>query len=271
MAAGLARRSLDASPLLVVKVLVPGHKSFFFPVTSFMSLATLSKKTATLHSRRSGVTTDQSYVPRGSREASPYVGFSLVGTHRSRGGIGRSPGIDTGSGTPFRGVHPVGWGGTYGRYPQVVSLNGRVAAPSPSNTVLCGSVSSRTAIRQRFAGLYTGTFPQVWVQPVYTGPLVDNASQGAYIEQRRVAALQPCASDGGSTNDPGATCTGSCPPRPVAKGAPVTAGEVAIRRYPTCGVPPFPGPSHASGRSVGVFSASGSGAPSSSFTVTPPV
>ena len=44
------------------------------------------------------------------------VGFSINGGHRNIGGIGRDMKMSK-SGTPYRGTEPIGFGGTYGRYP----------------------------------------------------------------------------------------------------------------------------------------------------------
>jgi hypothetical protein len=94
-----------------------------------MSLATFKKKSVTksLGTKRSGKPPGGYWLPQGPfvnnkiplneaiKNYGP-VGFSLNGTHRNKGGVGKEMKMSK-SGTPYRGTHPIGWGGTYGRYP----------------------------------------------------------------------------------------------------------------------------------------------------------
>jgi hypothetical protein len=51
-----------------------------------------------------------------SIHAPPNSGFSVTGAHRNVGRVGKHMMMSQ-SGTPFKGVHPRGWGGKNGRYP----------------------------------------------------------------------------------------------------------------------------------------------------------
>ena len=58
------------------------------------------------------------------------VGFSINGGHRNVGYIGKTYGMSK-SGTPYRGVHPIGFGGTYGKYPSA-TLVGQYSGAVPN-------------------------------------------------------------------------------------------------------------------------------------------
>ena len=100
-----------------------------------MSIATLKKKTTNYMSsatKRSGKPPGGYWLPQGPfgkpgslssvmlQDATSHfgpVGFSINGSHRSSGGIGRDMKFSK-QGTPYRGVNPIGWGGIGGQYYQ---------------------------------------------------------------------------------------------------------------------------------------------------------
>jgi hypothetical protein len=124
------------------------------------------------------------------------VGFSLNGPFRSVGRVGQSMRMSK-SGTPFKGVYPRGWGGTYGKY----------ATPLPSynvNEVLVEGqqqfyikqsvLSTYGMLRNKYKWAYNGQYPNVWVQPNYGGSWQsDTKSQGNYIHT--VASANDCVTD----------------------------------------------------------------------------
>jgi len=132
------------------------------------------------------------------------VGFSLNGSHRNIGGVGRDMKMSK-SGTPYRGVQPVGYGGTYGKYPSATLVGPYSGAikPTGSDTPVVQPVlnsqrpntmgtqylyikpsvlSTNGMLDKRYRWIKTGTFPNYWVQPNYTGNLTDTASQSVYIK-----------------------------------------------------------------------------------------
>lgn len=117
------------------------------------------------------------------------AGFSINGGYRNKGSVG---GINTSTtGTPFKGIHPKGNGGRRGRYarpPPVMNVG--VSRSQTSGTqgkyIKPSSLSTRGMLRQKYKYLYSGTYPNYWVQPNYTGSLTDNKSQSAYIRTRAI-------------------------------------------------------------------------------------
>lgn len=115
------------------------------------------------------------------------VGFSLNGSHRSIS-VGKDMKMSK-QGTRFRGQHPYGNGGNGGKYFQaipvmnagegIVSVNGNqweYVKPTVTTT--------KNMIRQKYKGIFTGKYPNMWVQPVYTGNQTDTSSQGLYIQNK---------------------------------------------------------------------------------------
>jgi hypothetical protein len=134
-------------------------------------------------------------------------GFSLNGGHRNVGGVGQDMKMSK-SGTPYRGVNPIGWGGTLGTYPSaelvgpfggavsnssktaVVQplLNGRFAAVANTQLYIKPSVlSTYGMLRKKYRWAYYGQYPNYWVQPNYTGNQTDSASQWLYIQNKAAA------------------------------------------------------------------------------------
>jgi hypothetical protein len=131
------------------------------------------------------------------------VGFSINGGRRNVGYVGKTYKMSK-SGTPYRGTQPIGWGGTYGRYPSaqlVGPYSGAVANQGSSAVVqpLLNSLevdtlgtqylyikpstlSTKGMLDKKYRWAYYGVYPNYWVQPNYTGNQTDTASQGLYVE-----------------------------------------------------------------------------------------
>jgi hypothetical protein len=144
------------------------------------------------------------------------VGFSINGGHRNVGGVGREMKMSK-SGTPYRGTQPIGFGGTYGKYPSAI-LVGNAATSSSGAIPNAGSkqpavqpvlnssvvntmgtqylyikpstLSTYGMLRQKYRWAYNGKYPNYWVQPNYTGNQTDTASQGLYVQN--LASANTC-------------------------------------------------------------------------------
>jgi len=137
------------------------------------------------------------------------IGFSLNGGHRNIGGIGRDMKMSK-SGTPYRGTQPIGFGGTYGRYPSATlegPYSGAVQPTGNKSPVVQPVINSRIVntmgtqylyikpsvlsthgmLDKKYRWAYYGTYPNYWVQPNYTGDQTDTASQGLYIQNKAAA------------------------------------------------------------------------------------
>ena len=135
-------------------------------------------------------------------------GFSINGGRRNIGGVGRDMKMSK-SGTPYRGMHPIGWGGTYGQYPSatlvgnteeqttgaVPNAHSKVPAVQPVlNSRIVDTMgtqylyikpsvlSTYGMLDKKYRWAYYGKYPNYWVQPNYTGNQTDTASQGLYIQ-----------------------------------------------------------------------------------------
>jgi hypothetical protein len=161
-----------------------------------MSLTAFKKKSVIQYgSKRSGKPTGGIWLPRGPfghslttlqevKQTYGPVGFSINGGHRNVGYIGKTYKMSK-SGTPYRGVHAMGSGGTYGRYPVAEPvLNSReVDTLGTQYLYIKPSVlSTKGMLETRFRWAYNGQYPNYWVQPVNTGNLTDNTSQGLYVQ-----------------------------------------------------------------------------------------
>jgi len=110
-------------------------------------------------------------------------GFSLVGAHRNIGYVGQNMAMSK-SGTPFRGIYPVGNGGCCGQYatPLPTFNSNKVNTQGDQYQYVKPSVlSERGMLRKKYRYLYNGQYPNYFVKDVYTGDMTDNASQGVYI------------------------------------------------------------------------------------------
>lgn len=186
-----------------------------------MSLATFKKKSinsASSATKRSGKPTNEYWIyqgPYGKKGNLPSVifnaslvgpdgvvggnyytasnaGFSVTGSHRNIGGVGQSMRFSK-SATPYRGVHPKGWGGTRGRYPDgpnnvSININPVLTGVAVQNGIVKPPVlSTKGMLERRFRWINSGQYPNNWVQPVYTGNQTDTASQGLYIQNKSAA------------------------------------------------------------------------------------
>lgn len=140
------------------------------------------------------------------------VGFSINGGHRNVGGVGRDMKMSK-SGTPYRGTQPIGFGGTYGKYPSAVlvgssgSYTGAVQPANNPSPVVQPVLNSRVVdtmgaqylyikpsvlstygmLAKKYRWAYYGKYPNYWVQPNYTGNQTDTASQSVYIQNKASA------------------------------------------------------------------------------------
>jgi hypothetical protein len=185
-----------------------------------MSLTAFKRKSVINYgSRRSGIGPGGYWLPQGPFGASKTalkiaiknygpVGFSINGGTRNIGGVGRDMKMSK-SGTPYRGTQPIGWGGTYGRYPsaQLVSPYGGAISNSKNSPVVqpllnakvvdtLGTqylyvkpsvLSTKGMLEKKYRWAYTGQYPNYWVQPNYTGNQTDSASQWLYIQNKAAA------------------------------------------------------------------------------------
>jgi hypothetical protein len=190
-----------------------------------MSLTAFKRKSVINYgSKRSGTAPGGIWLPQGPfghatqalKEAiQTYgpVGFSINGGHRNIGGVGRDMKMSK-SGTPYRGTQPIGWGGTYGKYPSgtlvgntenqstgvVPNAGSKQAAVDPvlnsrivdtmgnQHLYIKPSVlSTYGMLDKKYRWAYYGVYPNYWVQPVYTGNQTDTASQLLYIQNKASA------------------------------------------------------------------------------------
>jgi len=140
------------------------------------------------------------------------VGFSINGGHRNVGYIGKTYGMSK-SGTPYRGMHPIGFGGTYGKYPSatlvgeysgaIPNANSKQPAVQPVLNsrevdtkgtqyiyVKPSVLSTKGMLEKRYKWIHNGQYPNYWVQPLYTGNQVATNSQGLYVQN--LAAANTC-------------------------------------------------------------------------------
>jgi len=129
------------------------------------------------------------------------VGFSVNGTHRSKGAVGNGMSFSK-NGTPFRGIHALGSGGHNNQYytanPVMNNTPKYTTKLRLSDNVFPAVVSTYGMLRKRFKWAYNGQYPNNWVQPNYTGNLTDTASQGVYTQTKSAANF--CNTN---INDPG--------------------------------------------------------------------
>ena len=187
-----------------------------------MSLVAFKKKSVINYgSKRSGTAPGGYWLSQGpfghaaidaTKSLGP-AGFSINGGHRNVGGVGRDMKMSK-SGTPYRGMYPVGWGGTFGKYPSA-TLVGNVSAQSTGAVPNAHSkqpavepvlnarivdtmgtqylyikpsvLSTDGMLAKKYRWAYNGQYPNYWVQPNYTGDQVDTGSQGLYIQNKASA------------------------------------------------------------------------------------
>jgi hypothetical protein len=175
-----------------------------------MSLTAFKKKSVINYgSKRSGKPPGGIWLPRGpfgtnlknSIQNDGAVGFSINGGHRNVGYVGKTYKMSK-SGTPFRGVHAIGWGGTYGKYPTVEPLlNSREVDTLGTQYIYIkpSVLSTKGMLQTRFRWIHNGQYPNYWVQPVYSGNQTDTASQGLYVQN--LASANTCNLKVNNTQD----------------------------------------------------------------------
>ena len=192
-----------------------------------MSLTAFKRKSVINYgSKRSGIAPGGYWLPQGPFGHSTNglqlaiqnygpVGFSINGGHRNVGGVGRDMKMSK-SGTPYRGTQPIGFGGTYGRYPSATlvgtdgTYTGAVQPTNNKSPVVQPVLNSRIVdtmgtqylyikpsvlstygmLDKKYRWAYYGKFPNNWVQPIYTGNQTDTASQGLYVQN--LASANTC-------------------------------------------------------------------------------
>lgn len=190
----------------------------------YMSLTAFKRKSVIQYgSKRSGSAPGGVWLPQGpfghatialqeALQTYGPVGFSINGGHRNVGYIGKTYGMSK-SGTPYRGTQPIGFGGTYGKYPSatlvgpysgaVPNAGSKQAVVQPvlnsSEVNTMGTqyiyvkpsvLSTKGMLEKRYRWAYNGQYPNYWVQPNYTGNQTDSASQGLYVQN--LAAANTC-------------------------------------------------------------------------------
>lgn len=189
-----------------------------------MSLTAFKRKSVIQYgSKRSGSAPGGVWLPQGpfghatialqeALQTYGPVGFSINGGHRNVGYIGKTYGMSK-SGTPYRGTQPIGFGGTYGRYPSA-TLVGPYSGAVPNAGSEQGAVqpvlnssevntkgtqyiyvkpsvlSTKGMLEKRYKWIHNGQYPNNWVQPVYTGNQTDTNSQGLYVQN--LASANTC-------------------------------------------------------------------------------
>jgi hypothetical protein len=130
------------------------------------------------------------------------------------------------SGTPYRGTQPIGFGGTFGKYPSATLvgnaatgatgavpnaqskqdavepvLNARVVDTMGTQYryVKPSVLSTKGMLEKKYRWAYNGQYPNFWVQPNYTGNQTDSASQWLYIQNK--AAANVCSLKVNNTAD----------------------------------------------------------------------
>jgi hypothetical protein len=186
-----------------------------------MSLTAFKRKSVINYgSKRSGIGPGGVWLPQGPFGHSTKglqlaihnpgpVGFSINGGHRNIGGVGRDMKMSK-SGTPYRGMQPIGFGGTHGRYPSATiagPYSGAVPATGNKSPVVEPLLNSRIVdtmgtqylyikpsvlsthgmLDKKYRWAYYGKYPNNWVQPNYTGNQTDTASQWLYIQNKAAA------------------------------------------------------------------------------------
>jgi hypothetical protein len=190
-----------------------------------MSLTAFKRKSVINYgSKRSGTAPGGIWLPQGpfghatqalqdAINSYGKVGFSINGGRRNVGGIGRDMKMSK-SGTPYRGTQPIGFGGTFGKYPSatlvgntqngstgsIPNAHSKQAAVDPVlNSRIVDTMgtqyqyikpsvlSNYGMLDKKYRWAWYGQYPNFWVQPNYTGNQTDTASQSLYIQNKASA------------------------------------------------------------------------------------
>lgn len=106
-------------------------------------------------------------------------GFSLVGGHRNIGSVGPTNLAKSVTRTPFRGIAPMGNGGSLGKYVINVSNSGSCCTNDPE--IIKNSVKNTSGMISTKYKWLNGTYPNWWVQDM----LPQNHSQSSFIDKKR--------------------------------------------------------------------------------------
>jgi len=180
-----------------------------------MSLATFKKKTINQYSnatKRSGVRPGGYWLPSGPFSCEWYnvnkyilnnniknygaVGFSINGAYRNIS-VGKDNKYSS-NGTRYKGLYPCGHGGKYGRYNiSEPILNAGVGIIGVSGFqypyIKQSTLSNKGMLNRKLKPLYSGQYPNNWVQPIYTGNQTDTKSQNLYIHDK--SSKNDCVDD----------------------------------------------------------------------------
>lgn len=124
------------------------------------------------------------------------VGFSLNGSRRSIS-VGKDMKMSN-QGTKFKGQFPKGNGGRGGQYYHAIPVmnSGKSSVDIEGNQykyIKPTTTTTKNMIRQKYKGIFTGTYPNTWVQPVYTGNQTYTSTQGLYVQNK--SATNYCWND----------------------------------------------------------------------------
>ena len=124
------------------------------------------------------------------------VGFSLEGAHRNVGYVGKDCKMSR-NGTPFRGVHGIGAGGTFGRYPYtepVFNVNRALVLGQQWQYIKPSVLSTKGMLEKKYRWINTGQYPNYWVQPNYAHTNQSQTkSQGMYVHTKTTENM--CVTD----------------------------------------------------------------------------
>jgi len=167
-----------------------------------MSLAAFKKKSIILYgSKRSGVPVYLYFLSQGPYGRPSTINWEMLhqtSTQKAVSGFSLNGALTDARafkpsiGTPFRGIYPKGNGGSNGRYYSEPVFNMSLSraklegnhAQYNKNSV----VGTYGMLRQKYRYLYSGEYPNYWVQPNYgSSNLSDNTSQGLYVHNLSAA------------------------------------------------------------------------------------
>ena len=173
-----------------------------------MSLTTFKKKSVIQYgSKRSGKPPGGYWLPQGPFGSSTISlkqaiqnygseGFSLNGGRRSSSYVGKGYSMSK-SGTPFRGVYPVGWGGCCGTYKKsepVYNVNEVIVQGDQFEYIKPSVLSTYGMLAKKYRWARNGQYPNYWVQPVFgASTQSDTKSQGNYVQN--LSAANMCVID----------------------------------------------------------------------------
>lgn len=173
-----------------------------------MSIVAFKKKSVIQYgTNRSGKSTNNKWINQGPYGSSRTItsvmlldgtqknisaGFSLEGGIRTIS-VGKDMKFSK-NGTSFKGIYPKGYGGNYGKYlNNSFTLNTTVSKidinGNQHNYIKPSVLSNKGMLSQKYRWINNGQYPNNWVQPNYTGNLVDNKSQGMFIQSLNINSM----------------------------------------------------------------------------------